>query len=666
MSNYLLKLTLSIFCFSTFSVRAQISFSKLTTHALSSMTTTIENNANGAGAWITGDFDNDGDLDIVGRVAADNALAYWRNDGTVWSSLTGASNPFNGITFTAGVTSFNNNNAVAIDIDGDGDIDVYNGGVNEVYQNNNNGTFTKLTSHLLSSMTTTIESNANGAGAWITGDFDSDGDLDIVGRVAADNALAYWRNDKGIWTSLTGTSNPFNGITFTAGVTSFNNNNAVALDIDSDGDVDVYNGGVNEVYRNNNNGTFTKLTSHLLSSMTTTIENNANGAGAWIAADFDGDGDLDIAGRVAADNAIAYWRNDNGSWTSLTGAANPFNGITFTAGVTSFNNNNVSAIDIDNDGDYDLFNAGVNELYLASGAAPRVTSTTPAHLATDVSPSSNIVLNFTENVTAGTGNIYLRRYPDSALALTIPANSASVTGSGTSTITINPPVDFQGNIGYFITLDRNAFADADGVIPGRFSRIIKVRVPLTDTNFLRFTITSTLPVTLINFTAAIVNKKAVLQWQTASEQNSRDFTIQYSKDGVGWKDIGKIAAAGNSTQIRDYRFEDTQDLLAVNYYRILQSDRDGKTSQSVVKVLRTDKNVRVVLYPNPATDFIHIKLPYTGETSVTIYDSYGRTVRSLKRTGNSMTILLDALTKGSYRMVLVQEGQQYTEQFLVK
>src|SRR5205814_1010712 len=71
-----------------------------------------------------------------------------------------------------------------------------------------------------------------------------------------------------------------------------------------------------------------------------------------------------------------------------------------------------------------------------SDSAPAVTTTTPADNATDVDPASNITVNFSEAVDVTTSSF------------TISCNSNpqtfAVSGSGTSTITLNPDSDLPG------------------------------------------------------------------------------------------------------------------------------------------------------------------------------------------------------------------------------
>src|SRR5687767_4559748 len=53
---------------------------------------------------------------------------------------------------------------------------------------------------------------------------------------------------------------------------------------------------------------------------------------------------------------------------------------------------------------------------------------------------------------------------------------------------------------------------------------------------------STLPVQLISFSGLEKNRMAELQWSVEAEDGLSHYTVQRSKDGVGYEDIGKVNA----------------------------------------------------------------------------------------------------------------------------
>ncbi|MBF0401952.1 MAG: FG-GAP repeat protein [Magnetococcales bacterium] len=95
--------------------------------------------------------------------------------------------------------------------------------------------------------------------------------------------------------------------------------------------------------------------------------------------------------------------------------------------------------------------------------APTLTSSTPADNATGVAASSNIVLTFSENVVAGTGNIIISNVSNGGTdTRTIAAGDATqVTISGNN-VTINPMADLSPGYMYYVQIDSGAIRDTVG------------------------------------------------------------------------------------------------------------------------------------------------------------------------------------------------------------
>ena len=93
---------------------------------------------------------------------------------------------------------------------------------------------------------------------------------------------------------------------------------------------------------------------------------------------------------------------------------------------------------------------------------PYLTSTAPAHQATAIAVDANIVLNFSENVDAESGNIVIKKHSDDSIVETIDVTGGQVSGSGTNQITINPSADFDELTKYYIEIAATAFDDTGG------------------------------------------------------------------------------------------------------------------------------------------------------------------------------------------------------------
>ena len=97
--------------------------------------------------------------------------------------------------------------------------------------------------------------------------------------------------------------------------------------------------------------------------------------------------------------------------------------------------------------------------------------------------NANIVLTFSEDIVVETGNITIRKSSDDSVLETISVTSSKVTGTSTTTITINPTEWMLPSTGYYINIDATAFDDRDS----------SSYAGISDSKTLNFTTTSLMP-----------------------------------------------------------------------------------------------------------------------------------------------------------------------------
>jgi hypothetical protein len=85
-----------------------------------------------------------------------------------------------------------------------------------------------------------------------------------------------------------------------------------------------------------------------------------------------------------------------------------------------------------------------------------------------------------------------------------------------------------------------------------------------------------LPIELIDFTVIKSGENNLLKWTTASEKNNDYFTLEKTKDGIQYDLISVQSGAGNSMETINYSFTDRDVAKIINYYRLKQTDFDGK------------------------------------------------------------------------------------------
>jgi hypothetical protein len=224
------------------------------------------------------------------------------------------------------------------------------------------------------------------------------------------------------------------------------------------------------------------------------------------------------------------------------------------------------------------------------------------------SGSYNITLYYTQNEINGwqtatgqtLGSIQLVKLPGQISQVT-PANP----GGGGTVLTASPSISSLGTntgLSYNFT---NGFSGFGAGVPG----------------------VSPLPLVLLDFEGRLENGNAVLTWSTASEQNTANFGIDRSFDGITFTPIGSRPAAGNSTTTLNYSFTDYHLANDTNYYRLRMIDLDGHFTYSRTVLVRgaiAASGFTVV--PNPFTSDLTIvfgQVP-AGRVTVRLLDLAGR------------------------------------------
>ncbi|MBQ4476536.1 MAG: T9SS type A sorting domain-containing protein [Bacteroidales bacterium] len=168
-----------------------------------------------------------------------------------------------------------------------------------------------------------------------------------------------------------------------------------------------------------------------------------------------------------------------------------------------------------------------------------------------------------------------------------------------------------------------------------------------------------LPIELVSFTANCNGRSALIEWTTATEKNNDFFVLERSHDAVNFKEIARIAGAGNSIETLNYVYTDYGARSGDNYYRLVQVDYDGTSTASeiiVANCLGTDGEPEVLAYPNPFGDDLTLRFENFGniQATVEVYDMLGRMVHTQKvncsQNDYEVVLRLAGLSDGTYNV----------------
>jgi methionine-rich copper-binding protein CopC/uncharacterized protein YhjY with autotransporter beta-barrel domain len=155
-------------------------------------------------------------------------------------------------------------------------------------------------------------------------------------------------------------------------------------------------------------------------------------------------------------------------------------------------------------------------------SAPTLSSSSPADGATLVAVTSNIVLTFSEAVDVESGDIVLYKAGGTVVE-TFSLPSAKVTGTGSTTITINPTANLSSSTDYYLQIAATAFDDsASNSYAG-----------ITDTTTLNFTTVGSDPTTNKDVTASIKAMSGVAIDAVAMNFNAVEHRVSWLNANVG-------------------------------------------------------------------------------------------------------------------------------------
>jgi protein involved in ribonucleotide reduction len=182
----------------------------------------------------------------------------------------------------------------------------------------------------------------------------------------------------------------------------------------------------------------------------------------------------------------------------------------------------------------------------------------------------------------------------------------------------------------------------------------------------------TLPITLTSLRARYNgdNNQVAITWTTSQENNSKEFVVERSSNGVNFTAIGSVAAAGNSNRSLNYSFTDQHPLSGNNFYRLRQVDLDGKAQNSPVVKVVISQGLYVSFGPNPARQFVTINIQNNrGPVAIQLTDLNGRVMqqRSLPATAaQTIQLPVSQLPQGIYLLKVTSTEGIMTEKIMVE
>jgi len=166
---------------------------------------------------------------------------------------------------------------------------------------------------------------------------------------------------------------------------------------------------------------------------------------------------------------------------------------------------------------------------------------------------------------------------------------------------------------------------------------------------------------LLRFTVTTNRNEALLNWQTAGEDNGY-FNIQRSTDGMHWQTPGTVMTAAQNSGAGNYGFNDRHPAAGANYYRLQQQDASGQIAYSKIEAANFFPLSRLTWQP-AGEGTVKLRLQNGQRESYLLTAMDGKTCRRGNlRNGEAV---INGLTAGLYVLQVITGAGPVTEKIMI-
>lgn len=319
---------------------------------------------------------------------------------------------------------------------------------------------------------------------------------------------------------------------------------------------------------------------------------------------------------------------------SALGAAN------FNATINFTNNGRIKGL-----GEYAFYNATANTGNIEPGTSPGLLTVNPAFI-TSRSPLIDIEISTT-------GAVQGVNYDHLILSAVTPTTKNISSARLRVTDRASDPI---GTIYTIVT-------PASGTIAGSFASV-SLSPSLSGPNYnsgnsITVVKSAALPITWGKFVAAAHDNTTRLQWSTLQERNTSHFIIEHSFDGETYDSVGRVEAAGNASDQSIYNFiHGNPGMDSKNYYRIKQTDIDGRETTSAVRIVSFKKESQFITgVRSTVTGSMNIKVN-AEKIQLILIDLNGKAINEWSLTAGSHILHFGGIAAGNYLLNVYHNNQR--------
>jgi|GEM_PF-2565641 len=182
----------------------------------------------------------------------------------------------------------------------------------------------------------------------------------------------------------------------------------------------------------------------------------------------------------------------------------------------------------------------------------------------------------------------------------------------------------------------------------------------------------TTAIEMLRFEGQVETNGNAIAWATATEKDSKMFTVQHSTNGIDFAKVGSVNAIGSSNESNDYNFLHGNVETGTHYYRLSEVDVFG-TERIVSDIIALNRNADlqiVRLYPVPTQTLVNLEFVADIEQQIVvkIFDITGRIITeqtTIASKGiNQVSIDARSYSAGNYFIQISGNDTNFVERFV--
>ncbi|AXY75745.1 T9SS C-terminal target domain-containing protein [Paraflavitalea soli] len=179
---------------------------------------------------------------------------------------------------------------------------------------------------------------------------------------------------------------------------------------------------------------------------------------------------------------------------------------------------------------------------------------------------------------------------------------------------------------------------------------------------------ATLPITLLSFSAKAQTGYNELRWKIIREVDLREFSIEYSENGIDWNKAGIVLPLPNNVD-PEYSFKHSTTIEGNIYYRLKMIARDYNYTYSPIIALDTwpEKGQELQLFPTVNRYGQLQALVNEPFGNLQVFNMQGQMLmtRNLQNQTGIIRLDVSAFSKGTYIVCASRPDKKVSKTFMV-